>query len=123
MKVWHQLFDTLQKHGRAAMISVAEVNGSTPREPGARMVIASDGTFRGTIGGGTLEWQAIADARRALGDGAGASLNHIVLGPDMGQCCGGTLKLLVEVFDEDSVASVRELAFESRLGLAVISEN
>ena len=42
------------------------MRGSAPREAGARMVVLSDGGFTGTIGGGALEWQAIAHAQAAI---------------------------------------------------------
>ena len=55
------------------MVSIVDAKGSAPREAGARMVVLEDGSFAGTIGGGTLEWRAIARARAALAEGgAGA---------------------------------------------------
>jgi xanthine dehydrogenase accessory factor len=51
----------------AALIEVAEAKGSTPREKGAWMLVSPAATF-GTIGGGQLEFMAIARAREALGD-------------------------------------------------------
>jgi xanthine dehydrogenase accessory factor len=50
----------------AALIKVAEARGSTPREKGAWMLVSPKATF-GTIGGGQLEFMAIAKAREALG--------------------------------------------------------
>jgi xanthine dehydrogenase accessory factor len=50
----------------AALIEVAEAKGSTPREKGAWMLVSPVATF-GTIGGGQLEFMAIARAREALG--------------------------------------------------------
>ena len=50
----------------AALIEVAEAKGSTPREKGAWMLVSPMETF-GTIGGGQLEFMAIARAREALG--------------------------------------------------------
>ena len=43
--------------------------GSVPREAGARIVLRPDGGFYGSIGGGRLEYKAIAAARAALQDG------------------------------------------------------
>jgi len=104
-------------HGRCALVTVAEVRGSAPREPGARMVIAPDGGFRGTIGGGELEWQAIGAARDALSrDAAAATLDRLTLGPDLGQCCGGSVRLLTEVFDRDRFDEVRALAAREAAG-------
>ena len=66
MKVWAHIAKTLEAHGTCAMISVVKVEGSAPREAGARIVVTPLG-FHGTIGGGTLEWQAIAKAQALLG--------------------------------------------------------
>ena len=66
MRMWSAVAEMIASHGRCAVVTVAEVRGSAPREPGARMVIAPDGGFRGTIGGGELEWQAIGAARDVL---------------------------------------------------------
>jgi xanthine dehydrogenase accessory factor len=55
----------------------------------------------GTIGGGALEWAAVAAARRLLAEGgawARAEL-RLPLGPALGQCCGGAVRLLLERFD------------------------
>ena len=109
--------EMVASHGRCALVTVAEVRGSAPREPGARMVIAPDGGFRGTIGGGELEWQAIGAARDALSrDGAAATLDRLTLGPDLGQCCGGSVRLLTEVFDRDRFDEVRALAAREAAG-------
>src|SRR5258708_1998225 len=76
-------------------IVVAEVRGSTPREPGAFMLVGRNGV-EGSIGGGQLEWEAIAGARELLEDAAvAARANKVVLGADVGQCCGGGESLLL----------------------------
>jgi len=56
----------------------------------------------GTIGGGTLEHEAANTARNMLRDGSARRFAHIPLGPAMGQCCGGAVQLLTEVFDASS---------------------
>ena len=80
--------------GRPAMlVQVIETRGSVPREAGTRMLVAAD-AVAGTIGGGHLEWQAIAQARRQLADRqAKPSDQHFPLGPALGQCCGGAMTL------------------------------
>jgi xanthine dehydrogenase accessory protein XdhC len=77
-------------------ITIAEARGSTPRELGAAMLVDGDGRFTGTIGGGTLEWQALAEAQRLLRSGEVRREMHFSLGPDLGQCCGGRVTLLFE---------------------------
>lgn len=80
----------------AVLVTVAEAKGSTPREAGAKMLVRA-GDIVGSIGGGQLELLAIDSARQLLG--AGAALPSLVrhsLGPDLGQCCGGAVRLLLE---------------------------
>lgn len=56
----------------------------------------------GSIGGGHLEWQAIADARQLLAGGATALTpeQRYALGPSLGQCCGGVVHLRFEKVDD-----------------------
>ena len=72
-------------------ILVAEAEGSVPREAGAVMWVWADG-YDGTIGGGTLEHQAILYARALLTQEPPEwrrELRAYPLGPALGQCCGG----------------------------------
>jgi len=111
MKPWATIAEALKQHGRCAMVTVAGTQGSAPREAGARMIVMPDGGFRGTIGGGALEWRALADARTLLAeDVPQARLRRQALGPELGQCCGGSVRLLIEVFDRTMSAEVASLA-------------
>ena len=117
MQVWATLEKALSSHPSCALVTVVDVRGSAPREVGARMVIMPDGAFRGTIGGGALEWQAIARARESLERHAPlVRLSRHALGPELGQCCGGSVRLLTEVFRRDRVQEVQELAVAERNG-------
>jgi xanthine dehydrogenase accessory factor len=99
MTVWREIAGLLRRHGQCAMVTVVEVQGSAPREAGARLFVVEDGGYLGTIGGGALEWQAIAAAQRAIAQQqTRPRLSSAVLGPDLGQCCGGRVKLLTEIF-------------------------
>ena len=81
---------------RVARVVVAAVEGSGPREVGAAMLLWPGGQS-GTIGGGTLEHQASQNALALLPQG-GSRLDRIPLGPALGQCCGGAVTLLTEVY-------------------------
>jgi xanthine dehydrogenase accessory factor len=51
----------------------------------------------GSVGGGQLELLAIDEARRMMADKAARpALMRYSLGPDLGQCCGGAVRLLLE---------------------------
>lgn len=83
-------------HDEGVLVKVAETRGSTPRETGAWMVVWKD-AFAGTIGGGNLEYQALAAARAMLAGRADApaqdEVRDYALGPSLGQCCGGMVRL------------------------------
>ena len=116
MPVWVRLLEAIDRHGRAAMATVAAAKGSSPREPGARMIVNPDGTFTGTIGGGALEWQAIAMAQSAITRAPKAELRRFALGPELGQCCGGQVELLVEAFAEADRDRIAALATQEMAG-------
>lgn len=80
----HEAARAWQAAGRAAAwVEVLTVRGSTPRGPGAAMLVGTQAVL-GSIGGGHLEWQAIQLARTARwGE------HRFALGPSLGQCCGG----------------------------------
>ena len=93
---------TIAQHGPVARVVIASVEGSSPREIGASMLVWPDGQS-GTIGGGALEWQAMAVARETLASG-GTRIDRIPLGPALGQCCGGAVTLLTEVYGQSELA-------------------
>ena len=92
------LCGTVADKGRVARIVVASVDGSAPREAGAAMLVWRDGST-GTIGGGALEWEAMARARALLLSGTALAVDRVPLGPALGQCCGGAVTLVTEVFE------------------------
>lgn len=77
----------------AVLVTVTRAQGSVPRKPGTWMAVFARGEV-GTIGGGQLEWSAIREARELLASEApGVRDVPVVLGPSLGQCCGGRLVL------------------------------
>lgn len=84
-------------HGAVVRVVVAEVAGSAPREAGTAMAVWASGQ-EGTIGGGALEFEAAARARRQLAGGGPDQIDRVPLGPNLGQCCGGAVTLLSEVW-------------------------
>lgn len=93
--------------GPVALVEIAGAKGSTPREKGSWMLVARD-AIHGTIGGGQLEFMAIDKARQMLGPDAGtlpgatdaSATLDVPLGPEIGQCCGGRVEVLIRPVDE-----------------------
>ena len=101
-------------HGADARASLICVKGSAPREAGAMMLISPNDIWQ-TIGGGTLEFEVMRQARALLAAlPADASWHRrvitAVLGPDMGQCCGGVVRLLLEFFSAAERPILADLA-------------
>lgn len=87
-------------HGRAVLVTVAQGQGSVPREPGASMIVDRE-EAHGTIGGGHLEFDALRLAREALAGGTPPStwIVRFPLAARLGQCCGGVATLAFAVID------------------------
>lgn len=78
---------------QGVLVRVHETRGSAPREIGAVMWVDARG-IQGTIGGGNLEFQAIEQARKLLGDpDRTEATQQYALGPLLEQCCGGSVVL------------------------------
>jgi xanthine dehydrogenase accessory factor len=96
---WLQALRGRDRHLLTAMVSVLATEGSAPRGAGTRMLVDADGSS-GTIGGGALEYRAIEQARAMLACPPGTwRVQDFPLGPLLGQCCGGRVRLLVEHLD------------------------
>jgi len=96
MEDW--LFAAAQQAQPAVLVTVAIVEGSVPREPGARMLVGAARQW-GTVGGGHLELRGAQAARAMLAGGEPRRLERFPLGPSLGQCCGGVVHLAFELVD------------------------
>lgn len=95
MSLLADLRAALSARDPAIVVRVERAEGSTPREAGAAMLVTSAGVF-GTVGGGALEMEGIAEARRMLAAGEREGRLDIPLGPAIGQCCGGRVVLRLQ---------------------------
>ena len=85
----------LEREGRPfAVATVVRTVGSTPQVVGAKMLVDDLGRTHGTLGGGCVEGDAFAEAKRILDEG-GSSLREYELTEelawDTGLVCGGTM--------------------------------
>ena len=92
----------------AVLVTVARTQGSVPREAGTWMAVLDEGVL-GTIGGGHLEHEAMAQARAMLREPAlKLDSRRFALGPSLGQCCGGVVHLGFERLEEADLPRLRE---------------
>jgi xanthine dehydrogenase accessory protein XdhC len=103
----------------AVVVSVAEVKGSAPREAGTHMIVTAKGCH-GTIGGGTLEWEATRGARSLLDSGEASAAMKLPLGPEIGQCCGGFVSLRLQRADQALCAELEAHEARERAKLPLV---
>jgi len=99
--------------GPAVLVTVEGTQGSAPREAGAWMAVFADVVI-GTIGGGHLEFDAIAQARQVAPErveGAPAQVRRYPLGPSLGQCCGGVVNVRFEAVTAADLPALRQRLF------------
>ena len=115
------LNDLLQRLPQAAavLVAVESTQGSVPRGPGTWMAVFADALV-GTIGGGRLEFDAVAEARlRLAGQGGTEPVRRYPLGPALGQCCGGVVHLRFEPVGAADVAALRARLSAARSPVAL----
>ncbi len=95
---WSDAIQQCRQSGDAYVIAtVLGCKGSTPRDPGSKMVVTSEQTYD-TIGGGQLEFVVTQKARELLVQGeAVQQIHHFPLAASVAQCCGGSTTVLLEV--------------------------
>ena len=79
---------------------IVEKRGSSPRGNGSRMLVKEDGSIRGTIGGGSVEFAAIQKSQAMLRADESFALEEYILsdteGATLGMVCGGIIKVIFE---------------------------
>ncbi len=79
----------------AALCIVVSAKGSVPAGAGSKMIVYSDRSIDGTIGGGSLEKKVTEDALRVM-EGRKAELFRHDLKHQHNMCCGGTVDIYIE---------------------------
>ncbi|WP_428818780.1 xanthine dehydrogenase accessory protein XdhC [Microbulbifer sp. MCCC 1A16149] len=96
---WFEAAADRRRRGQPwVLATVLSTRGSAPRNSGTKMVIDARHSFD-TLGGGQLEFQVITRARELIQDGRERQLlEHFPLSSRAGQCCGGSVSVLLECF-------------------------
>lgn len=119
---WAETARALLTAQKVALVTILATQGSTPLGPGARMVVTHEGLAAGSVGGGALEATSIAQARAILDHAPGTwRVQDYPLGPLLGQCCGGKVRLMVEHLDAAQAGWLGDLA-PGRVVAARLSE-
>ena len=97
-EVYAEIARALEQGEPVALATVARTRGSTPRKPGAKMIVRPDGSFAGTIGGGCGEAEVLMAAAEVLESGAPRVVQVDLTNPLDGddKICGGVMDVFVE---------------------------
>ena len=88
-----------QKNQSYAFATVVEATlKGTPRKAGAKMVVLSDGSTFGTIGGGRNEKAAITECQKAMATGQSKVVTYDYFGQEGQSVCGGQIRVFIEPF-------------------------
>jgi len=96
---FERLAELIRRHPRVVLATVVSKGGSAPREAGARMAVAPDGSVLGTVGGGILEKRVVEDALAVLAEGRPRLARYdLVEEPagGIGAECGGRCEVFLE---------------------------
>jgi xanthine dehydrogenase accessory factor len=93
--IYHTLSIITDSGISAALCTLIESAGSTPRKAGSKMIVYPDKTISGTIGGGKLEHMVIQHAIQCMNDNK-TGIFHFNLDADAGMSCGGQTTVFIE---------------------------
>ena len=100
MKLWKECLELHETGEAFVVVTLMSARGSTPQDPGAKIVVTSKGLFAGTVGGGKVELAAIKKASEILKSPGELPPEVLVwnLQTDIGMSCGGEVSFLFEHF-------------------------
>ncbi len=99
MEFYEQLLKARRENRLYAAATVVSTEGDTPRKAGAKMLVLSDGTITGSVGGGVVEKQTIADCLTAMKTGEPLLKTYSAVSPEIkekGMVCGGNMTIFIE---------------------------
>lgn len=106
-QLFQELAQELEQGREAVLVTIVASSGSTPRGMGSRMLVKQDGTIRGTIGGGAVEYRAMQTAMEAMKkkesriQGFTLTRNQVA---DIGMVCGGDVVVYFQYVDPEDQA-------------------
>lgn len=123
--VLRQALQWLDRDGKVALATVVDTWGSSPVPVGGQMAIAADGRFEGSVSGGCIEGEVIAEAEDVLSAGRPKTMTFGVADETawrVGLPCGGQVKIFVEPLGRSEGMDLLKRAIEAserREGLVI----
>lgn len=115
-----QIVELWRRGGARVLATVVRVEGSSYRQPGARLLLGESGEYAGTISGGCLETEVIRRAAWKVRDGAVVERYSTMFEDTdeipFGLGCGGVVDLLLEPIEAPECKSLLEAMERSLAG-------
>ena len=99
MEFYQQILNAKKENKIYATATVVQTEGNTPRKAGAKMLVFADGRVHGSVGGGIVEKQAIADCMASMKSGEAILKTYSAASPEMverGMVCGNNMTIFIE---------------------------
>lgn len=93
--IYQKIIEIENSSIKAAVCTIVNTRGSAPRKKGTKMIVYSNGSIYGTIGGGALEKKVIEQAQEVLKQNEPQTVVHNLVS-ELAMCCGGTVELFIE---------------------------
>jgi xanthine dehydrogenase accessory factor len=99
IKLMIEISKRIEKGERAALVTLIDVEGSSPGKSGSIMGVFEDGSIGGTIGGGELEHQVIESSMEAIEEGKNRKFEfELIDSGELHMICGGKVRGYIKVF-------------------------
>ena len=98
-QIWERIAKLQATGQSAALATIIATRGSTPRNVGTKMLVLSDGSIVGTLGGGCAEAEVWQAAMRVIKTGVTERLHLELVDDGTGlttMICGGTMDVFIE---------------------------
>jgi len=98
--LWQELLEAVQGGETVALATVVQIEGSTPRPPGASLLLRKDGAVVGAVSGGCVEGDLLEAAAEVIASGQPQRRRYAGIDSDdpfsIGLTCGGSLEVVIE---------------------------
>lgn len=116
MDIWNFIDHKLKAHQKAALIIIVDTKGSSPGKKGFKMAVAEDGELKGSVGGGSAEYNAVEMARKILQTASHKTiLQKQVHSADAendnsGMICSGEQTYAIIKFENQDATTIQKIA-------------
>ncbi|MFZ4740751.1 MAG: XdhC family protein [Bacteroidales bacterium] len=93
--IYLEIENILKHHRPSALCVITETKGSTPRKATSKMIVFANAEIIGTVGGGAIEKQVIADALQVIEKNIPFKKLY-KLEADLNMHCGGSMEVYIE---------------------------